>query len=212
MAQLEVDITNYRSDFSATESTPVKRDIPTLATYHLGPPSSDSTFGFGHSVQIKLIEPWGLKVNAWVNIEGATVAYDALSEYGVVVWHDTDNTLGGADMTVDQLLAKEDALVYSSLDGNIEPEKIDGYDMVTAKFDQGIYTYELDSNTYVMFYVKDDNGNYHYGAVKTRNLYDLMNERMNASGFGAKEKAVYSDMVNLYDAVTKYRNDYFKNN
>ena len=60
-----------------------------------------------------------------------------------------------------------------------------------------------------MFYIEDAEG-YHFGAVKERNVYELMKTRRDdtSGSFTEKEKALFDDMVNLYDAVTIYRADY----
>ena len=85
-------------------------------------------------------------------------------------------------------------------------------DYISAVYNNGVYTYMLDSNVYIMFYVKDAEG-FHYGPVRTRSVYDLAAERMNdtTGKFGELEKKVYAAMVAEYDAITAYRKDYFEN-
>ena len=89
---------------------------------------------------------------------------------------------------------------------------IDG-SLITALYNKGIYTYQLNSNAYVMFYVKDADG-YHYGDVKVRNAYELAKTRgADTSGnYGEQEKIVYQDIVTMYETVTAYRDDYFGKN
>jgi hypothetical protein len=203
MALLEDHILDYRSDFPEAEKEPAF-NVPTLATNPLsGTRASSSSYKFGHTVQIKLIEPWGMKINARVYTNGMTssqsIDYSTLQDYGcIVVQSDTKLT------TVDEMLAKDGAYHFSKSNGCCD---VAG-NVITAKFYKDIYTYQLDHKLYVVFYVKDANG-YHFGDVKERVLLDLMDTRKDQSNgdYTVKERLVYADMVNLYDAVWAYRND-----
>jgi hypothetical protein len=153
-----------------------------------------------------IVEPWGLKFNARVynSANPTNINYNAVEEYGAIVYYDTEGKVDS--MTAEELKAKSDAYVFSSKNGDAT---IDG-SYITALYNKGIYTYQLDSNAYVMFYVKDAEG-YHYGDVKVRNAYELAKQRcVDTSGnFGDEEKQVYSDMVAMYEAIKAYRDDYF---
>ena len=205
MIQLETDILDYRADFD-DPSVPPEQNAPTLSETSLsGAIANTGKYSFGHTVQIRLVEPWGLKVNARVYTQGMSssesIDYSDLIDYGVIMVMDNNASI----TTAEDFLARPDAYVFSKANGEAQ---ISG-NVITATFSKGIYTYLLDSNVYVMFYVKDADG-YHFGAVKERNVYELMNTRRNDAAILAKEKALYNDMVNLYDVVTTYRADYMK--
>jgi len=213
MSNLETSITEYRAQFDKIEELS-KQDAPTLAEYVItnGEFTAETvkSYSFGNSVQIVLIEPWGLKVNARVynSANPTNIDYNAVDDYGVIVYYDVDGTIASGTMTAEELMKKEDAYVFSSSNGDAT---VDG-SYITAIYNKDIFTYMLNSNAYVMFYVKDDDG-YHYGDVKVRNIYELAGTRsQDTTGtYGELEKAVYGDMVDVYDAVTAYRKDYFEN-
>ena len=205
MNQLETDILSYRADFE-NPSVPPEQNAPTLSETPLsGAIANTGKYFFGHTVQIRLVEPWGLKVNARVYTQGMTsgesINYEELIDYGVIMVVDNNASI----TTAEEFLARPDAYIFSKANGEAQ---VSG-NVITATFSKGIYTYLLDSNVYVMFYVKDADG-YHFGAVKERNVYNLMNAGRNDAAILAKEKALYNDMVNLYEVVTTYRADYLK--
>ena len=218
MYELEDAITTYRADYLAKngkiEALP-EQDAPTLAAYvaENGAFTSEEvvSYKFGNTAQIVLIEPWGLKVNARVynDANSTSINYAQLEEYGAIVFYDTEGVYANSGMTAEQLMTCENAYVFSSKSGDAF---VDG-SYISAIYNKEIYTYMLNSNAYVMFYVKDGDG-FHYGDVKTRNVYELANARKDdTTGFpNALERAVYAAMVNEYDAITKYREDYFSNN
>ena len=200
MDKLHEDIVTYRAKF---ENPGVSGDqkAPTLGEYELGAPVESSKYKFGHTVQVRLIEPWGLKVNARAYTEGMgtteSIDYSGLEEYGVVVLLDNEKEYARAE----EILENPNAYVFSSKNGDAE---ISG-NAITAIYNRGLYTYLLDTDAYVMFYVKDAEG-YHYGAIRNRNLYELMQERKgNASDFPEDERAIYDDMTKLHEAVVEYR-------
>ena len=212
MDKLELNIGAYRAQFDEIDKLPSQK-APRLSDYVAENGEFEEeiarSYSFGNSVQIILVEPWGLKFNARVyNVANPTnINYNNVEEYGAIVYYDTEGTV--ASMTADELRSKADAYVFSSKNGDAT---IDG-SYITALYNKDIYTYQLDSNAYVMFYVKDENG-YHYGDVKVRNAYELAKQRSQdtTGDFGEKEKQVYLDMVEMYEAVKAYRDDYFANN
>ncbi|MBQ2742299.1 MAG: leucine-rich repeat protein, partial [Oscillospiraceae bacterium] len=212
MDKLELNIGVYRAQFDEIDELPVM-SAPRLSDYVAENGAFEEetakSYSFGNSVQIILVEPWGLKFNARVynGANPTNINYGSIEEYGAIVYYDTE---GNAEsMTAEELRTKSDAYVFSSKNGDAT---IDG-SYITALYNKGIYTYQLDSNAYVMFYVKDENG-YHYGDVKVRNAYELAKVRAQdtTGNFGEQEKQVYLDMVEMYEAVKAYRDDYFANN
>jgi len=213
MDALKNTVDVYRAQFSEIKQLPAQ-DAPTLAefTAENGVFTAETSvdYTFSNSVQIVLVEPWGLKFNAKVSKKGEStkIDYSSIEEYGAIVFYDTQGEMENG-MTKDDLMTKENAYVFSSKNNDAYE---DGQ-FISALYNKGIYTYQLDSNAYVMFYVKDANG-YHYGEVKTRNAYDLATARAQDTVNFPKteERAVYASMMDMYDAVTKYRENYFKNN
>lgn len=213
MYDLEDYITTYRE---GKEDTATKMG-QLLQAGVLGAPTTDVKYKFGVSSQIVLIEPWGLQVNAAiVPPTGAGVPdhidYDTVEDYGVVMYYDVDGVITDASMldSVEEMLSLNGrAYVFSKTDGSaVKSKSFDGY--VTARYNQGIYTYQLNNNLYVMFYVKI-NGCYYYDRIRAFNVYELAKERSTTFA-DVEECNVYAGMVDLYDAVTVYRDDYFSRN
>ena len=212
MDELEANVRVYRAQFNKIEELQEQK-APTLAEYVAENGNFENetvkSYTFGNSVQLVLVEPWGLKFNARVyNSENPNhINYNNVDEYGAIVYYDTEGTV--TSMTAEALRSKRDAYVFSSKNSDAS---VDG-SYITALYNKGIYTYQLDSNAYVMFYIKDSNG-YHYGDVKVRNAYELAKTRGqdNSGNFGETEKTVYQNMVKMYDAIKAYRDDYFYKN
>ncbi len=203
MVELEADITDYRSDFE-TLTRPEKQKAPTLGEYALGAPVESDVYSYDYSqnAQIKLIEPWGMKTNVKVMLNGSVIDYNAVEEYGIVALADNGHVYTDAA----EILAKDHAYVFSSKNGDAFIDS--GY--ISAIYSKGIFTYQLDTDIYVFGYVKDAAG-YHYGPVRCRNVHDLMQDRKDdAVNFpNVKERNVYTDMVNLFVDITAYREDYY---
>ena len=203
MTKLEADVADYRSDF-ANLSAPEKQKAPTLAQYPLGAPAAGSSYSYGQNAQIKLIEPWGLKANVKVSNNGSVINYNAVEEYGIVALADNSRTYADAS----EILQNQNAYVFSSKNGDATISN--GYS--SATYSKDIFTYQLDTDIYVFGYVKDADG-YHYGPVRNRNVHTLMEARKDdiANFPNVKERTVYADMIDLYNAITAYREDYFNN-
>ena len=203
MDQLETDITDYRSDFTIT-GTPEPQKAPMLSQYPLGAAAANNPYTYGNNAQIKLIEPWGMKVNVKLSESGKVIDYSTVEECGIVALADNVNTYA----TAEEVLANENAYVFSTKNGDAEITS-NGY--ISAVYSKDIFTYQLDTNVYVFGYVKNADG-FHYGPVRVRNLYDLMSTRRDdtSGSFTAKEQKVYASMVELYSAVTIYREEFLK--
>ena len=87
-----------------------------------------------------------------------------------------------------------------------------GAHLICVDYNKEIYTYQLNSNIYCIFFLKDGDNWYYSPKVYTANLYDLTVTRGNDTSdryYTAKEKVVYKDMAALYKSVVAYRDDYF---
>ena len=210
MLDMEETISIYREGKSDT----LKRlDIPTMAesgkVFTSEP--ANSVYTFGNNVALILVEPWGMKLQARVYTDASKTTYVDYAEaedYGAIIYYDLEGKFNGAIPSVEELIAQSDAQVYSKLDGTCYTT---GGGYIAAEYEGNIYTYQLDTNAYAVFYVKDAEG-YHYGDVKLRNAKDLALERGNdAEKFpDEEERNVYLAMVAMNESITAYRNDYFK--
>lgn len=169
------------------------------------------TYSCGQTAQIGLIEPWFLKANLRVYDEEnpTNIDYDKLIDYGAYFVRKSD--LGDAavtqsTVTAEHIVNNPETVKYTREDGSVF---IDG-SYLSARYEKGIYTYELSDSVFVMFYIEDEAG-IHYAPIRERNLYELAKARSkDTSGdFGELEKSVYSAMVAMYDAITEYRKDYY---
>ena len=145
-----------------------------------------------------------MKVNVKLSESGKVIDYSTVEECGIVALADNVNTYA----TAEEVLANENAYVFSTKNGDAEITS-NGY--ISAVYSKDIFTYQLDTNVYVFGYVKNADG-FHYGPVRVRNLYDLMSTRRDdtSGSFTAKEQKVYASMVELYSAVTIYREEFLK--
>ena len=102
-----------------------------------------------------------------------------------------------------------DAYVFSKSNGLIFFEEGET-NRFSARYHQGIYTYQLNSNLYFCFYVVQD-GNYYYSGIGAKTIKDVVTT-MRDKVTDSYERAVYVDMLALFDSITSYREDYFSKN
>lgn len=155
-------------------------------------------YQFGTSHQIKLIEPWGVRVRVLMRDKAAAAYadYENADDYGVIFYHDKTGAYGGT-MTVEQIIAQTDAQVYSKIHGNATINA----NGVTAIYDQGIYTYELDTELYCLPYIVVD-GNYYYPSnVTCWNLLTEITEFSQDPDLSAEEIAVFETMISYYNSA-----------
>lgn len=77
---------------------------------------------------------------------------------------------------------------------------------ISGIYNKDIYTYQMNEDLYAAFFVKDADGTYHFGAVKTRNILNIIEGLVNNPAHKA-EHAVYRAMIDMYYAVTEFRNN-----
>ena len=159
-------------------------------------------YACGTSHQIRLIEPWGIRVRAlFYNTEAAAYAdYENADDYGLIFFHDKDNKYGGT-MTTAQMSAETEAKVYSKLHGNATI----GGSGIVAVYDHEIYTYQLDSELYCLPYIVVDGQYYYPPNVICYNLLDEMVAFSNDTDLAAEEIAVFEAMINYYNSVIMQR-------
>ncbi len=218
MYDLNTDITVYREG---------KIDTPTtmgaaLAEDWSAKYSEQSDYKFGVSSQIVLIEPWGLQINAAILPAAGESLSDHIDysadniEYGVVMYYDLDGDFNSrtntaeetTEVTPQELLALTgEAYVFSKTDGSAFVNS-GNTNFIAARFNEGIYTYQLDTTLYTLFFVKIDD-TYYFDRVRVFNAHKLCTERGADEGIDTVEAGVYNDMTGLYTAVKAYRDDYF---
>ena len=157
---------------------------------------------FGTSHQIKLIEPWGVRVLVQMRDKAANAAadYESADDYGVIFFHDKTGKYGGT-MTAAQLNAEEGAKVYSKLGGNA----VINAGGVTAVYDHEIYTYDLDTELYCLPYIVIDGTYYYPSTVTCWNLLAEMTEFSQDTTLDPLETAVFDAMLEMYDNVQTHR-------
>ena len=217
MYKLNTSVIDYRSDF--TEIPPLKeQNSDTLANTGLtfGAAATDEAYKLGHTKQIGLIEPWFIRLNMRVSNSAVSDSnshadYSTLANYGMLVIHDKDGTLNTTLDSYDDFVNYSDnssVYVLAKSLGTMGVNE-DATKYICADFNKEIFTYQLDSTIYSVFFMEVE-GKYYYSKVYMANLYDLAVDRAAASsGFTVKEQTVYTDMIALYNSVIAYRNDYF---
>jgi hypothetical protein len=206
MAELERDIVSYRD---GRDITPLVMNAPTLGEYGLTGNIKDvSELGagksFGHTMNIMLIEPWGLTFNGKVNLDG--VDYD---ELGMVIYYDSEGKFKDGGMTVEELMTYEDAYVFSTTNGEATTGMDGDRTVITATYNSGLYTYQMEEKAYVVFYVKCGDDIF-CGPVKERTIKDAINSRLGVNGVaGTIEAECLNDMLDLYDQILVLRKKVF---
>jgi len=215
MKQMEATVMAYRATLSSSSLNavyPAGQSI-TNSGITFGAGSESGAYKFGTQVSIKLIEPWGVKVSMRIvetSDTSVNIDYDAADDYGVIFFHDKAGEYADG-MTVAQITAKDDAQVYSKSLGNVSIE--DG--RICAIYDQGIFTYEMDSTLYCMPYVVI-NGEYHYREIVVDdesyidcafdlNLIEKIGVFSEDINLSAEERAVYDAMMQMNADVVEYR-------
>ena len=209
MAQMEVDILEYRKDKVPFDFP--EQNLQTVAQANLGVPSGERPYSHYFSQQIILIEPWGIRLNDRL-ADRATkenIDLDTVTDYGIIMYNTATDTKP-AD-AAEMLTKGNAAYVFSKSNGNIFMDDIENYpSRFSARYYKDIYTYMMDTNIYYCGYVVVGD-TYYYGSVLEANLLDLVNQRANNNSYAANERSVYESMSALNASVTMYRNDYFAN-
>ncbi len=153
---------------------------------------------FGTSHQMKLTEPWGVRVRVLMRDKATngSADFESADDYGVIFFHDKTGKYGGT-MTAAQLNAETGAKVYSKLNGNA----VINAGGVTAVYDHDIFTYELDTELYCMPYIVVDGQYYYPSTVTCWNLLDEIVEFSNNTDLTPEEIAVFKAMINYYNSA-----------
>jgi hypothetical protein len=166
-----------------------------------GQPGSTDAFKFGTSQQIRLIEPWGIRVRAiiWDNA-AANFADYANVEYGMIFYHDKTNAYADG-MSIEQITTKGDAQVYSKANGGAWAAA----NSINAIYAEGIFTHELDTNLYCLPYVVVDGTYYYRSSVLCLNLLTEMEAFAADTTLTVEERAVFEAMLQLHDDTIAFK-------
>lgn len=159
------------AESNITEPTPYKDGVGVSGLTYDG---SASEYIFTSSTAMRNIEPWGLKYT--FSVDGQTITN--FSDYGAVALTDKSGTYT-VTPSISQILTDSNSLMYSKSKGNIyEEQGEDG--TATGNINiyhvNGLLTTEFDIKTYVVFFVKDSNGKYHYSSVTSKTYNELSQE------------------------------------
>ena len=204
MKLMEETITAYRG--VATDLTSEYPDGVTIgeAGITFGATPAAGTYKYSTRHSIKLIEPWGILVETKIVASSNTsvaIDYAAADNYGLIFYHDKTGKYDG--MTVDQMLAEADAKVYSKTLGNTT---ITADGRVSAIYDQDIFTFEMDSNLYVLpFVIIDGECYYRDNGAINMNLIERLAAFAADESQTAEARAVYNAMIEMNTNIKIYR-------
>lgn len=158
----------------------------------------EAGYNFNSSTTIRNIEPWGFKYSFSVNNK----ALSEYSDYGVVVLSGADNEPTNAS----ELVKNEKAVMYSKLGGNIYG--VDGdANTAVAYHVNGITIANYDKPTYAVFFVKDNNGDYHYSEVISNSYKDIAEKDTSDSKAVSTAILDYAQKYRTYvDAISSKNN------
>ncbi len=139
-------------------------------------------------------DPWGVKGTCSIaDSSGNDVAYSTFSDYGMVVCK-------GTSTSVDELIKNEDAVVYSSADGNIYQDSTDANDFC-AYYVGYLTTLELSNDVSYVFYVKDADGKYYFSDIKTTSFSTLADSDSSLNSDLKTAISTYAQEVDNYEKI-----------
>lgn len=158
---------------------------------------------FGHTLQLKTIEPWGIYFNAIVRLSGKTIDYSTLKDYGVYVLR-SDDVANDFEPTKVNVLTSGFSKKYDKSSSALS--MIDNNTRIQLTYDESLYTYEMAKELFVMFYAEDEYGVMHYGDVKTRSMKSTIQTYLNnSSSYNTETITLCEKMINMFEKTTAYR-------
>lgn len=147
--------------------------------------------------QIRLYEPWGVRVSVMVNANGTALELEnnsAIESIGMYFLQ------GGAHPTQDTLTAKGIWVAgeYNELLSTTQ-------DVFSSDF-IGIQTNKLDETVYYMACLKMADGTTVYSEIRSLSLIDLLNAGADNSNMSYEERNVYRAILNWFEAYQNYLN------
>ena len=170
--------------------------------YECGTKEPAIVYTFGHTMQIKPSEPFGLFFNGIVYEDGVVVDYDTLSDYGMYIIAAED--LEG-EATVENIVAN--GKLFKKGDEKVAIGTSNEKAAICVTYDEALYVYEMDKVYYEVFFAADKNGNVSYGEVRDRSVNNIVNDYQgNATDYSENLINLCDKMDAMYEATTAYRN------
>lgn len=183
--ELEINITEPTDYYSAVGVSGLTYDSATVNPY-----------SFTSSTTIRNIEPWGLKYSFTVNDH----AFSEFDDYGAVVLTDKEGEFNAESnpISVNAILGNDNSVMYSKSSQNIYSVDLDDSgENVAAEvyYVNNMTAYNFDKNTYVVFFVKDKNGNCYYSEI-IKNSYNEI---------ASNDKSIYEK---ISTSIVNYSNNF----
>lgn len=176
---------------SATGVTDASNYNPGVAVSGLTYDSTtDNTYNFTTSTAIRNIEPWGLQYTFSVNNNKIS----SFTDYGAVVFTDKNAEYAQSGITVADIIGNENSVMFSKSSGNVYENSKDST-KIDAYYINNMSATEFSKKTYVVFFVKDDNGTCYYSNV-INNCYNEL--------AAAENTEVSNSIVNYSNALVNY--------
>ena len=187
----------YIAGAGSSITTPSKYAKSSAVTGLSYDPTTDNKYTFKSTTAIRNIEPWGLKYSFTVDKQTVT----DFADYGAVVLTDRTGSLqkdeSTQEISVNQLLENKNSVMYSKSTQNVYTST-DG--AVEVYYVNDLHASDFDKPTYVVFFVKDTNGNCYFSDV-VQNTYNSL-----AGSDESEYKDVSKSILEYSSALTTYLN------
>ena len=203
MKAMETTIIAYRSTQSNLSQVYPAGVSLSESGITIGENANGYVYANNHS--IKLIEPWGVMLNIQMAVKGNTsqlLDFTTADDCGIIFYHDKDGKYADTGMTPADILAEADAQVYSKSLGSIT---LANNKKFYAVYDQGIYTYQMDSNLYCLPFAIVNGQSHYRTSVISLNLIDRVEVFSQNTSLSAEEVAVYEAMLSMHANILTFR-------
>ena len=126
-------------------------------------------------------------------MEGNTVT--DFADYGAVVLTDKDGTLQEQGISVENLLNHENSVMYSNSNSNVYSGDDGAIDIY---YINNMLASDFDKNTYAVFFVQDEQGNFYYSDIVENTYNDI------AVSDTSEYKDVSKSIMDYSGALTNY--------
>lgn len=188
----------YDATANVTEATKYNSSVSVSNDVKTNVKAPEEGYTFKSSTTIRNIEPWGFKYSFSVNDKPLS----EYSDYGVVVLSGADSAPADAR----ELVNNKNAVMYSKSGENIYG--VDGdANTAVAYHVNGITIANYDKSAYVVFFVKDSNGDYHYSKVISNSYKDIAEKDTSDSKAVSSAILDYAEKYRTYvDAISSKNN------
>lgn len=172
----------------------------TVTNYTLIQNPDPVTYEIKFARQIRLYDPWGVRVSARiVDSNGVVLTPDDIETVGIYFYQAAD----GETVTSSEQLMTKGNYIGSAYNENLSEAR--GYTYFSSDY-TGVATNKLDATIYYMGCAELTNGETVSSDVREMSLFDLLTTAADdsAGGYSAEEKAVYQAILNWFDAYQVY--------